>query len=395
MNLSRNIRLLYLFSALKMALFPMAIITLFWKDRIGLSLAQILLLQGCFSLATLLLEYPSGYISDRLGYRFSLSLAALIGVAGWSLYTVADSFAAVLAAELLLGVSFAFISGSDSALFFETLRADGREEEYARFDGRMTGWAQGGEAAGALFAGLLYAWYPLSPFLLQIAVWVAAWLVTRGMREPPGSAAVTSHSHLGAALQTCRYALVENRRLRATLLLATVLGVASFYPVWLIQPFMQECGVPLAWFGPIWAVANLTVALFSVLGQRFHYRLGERGLLYLYLALVLAGYLGLGLTHALWSFACYFMLTAMRGLQGPLLRHHLQRDSSRANRASILSLKSLGFRLLFVATGPPVGWLADRFGLATTFTLVGGLLLLFLLPLGHLFLATRAPTSAA
>ena len=100
----------------------MAVITLFWKDQIGLSLAQILLLQGVFSLATLLMEYPSGYLSDLLGYRFSLLLASALGVAGWGFYTVADSFAGVLLAEVLLGVSFAFISGADSALLFETLR---------------------------------------------------------------------------------------------------------------------------------------------------------------------------------------------------------------------------------------------------------------------------------
>ena len=61
--LAGNIRKLYIFSFLKMTLFPMAVITLFWKDRIGLSLAQIFLLQGVFSTATLLLEYPSGYLS--------------------------------------------------------------------------------------------------------------------------------------------------------------------------------------------------------------------------------------------------------------------------------------------------------------------------------------------
>jgi MFS family permease len=71
-NLYGNIRKLYLFSFLQMTLFPMAIITLFWKDHIGLSLTQILLLQSIFSVATLALDYPAGYISDRLGYRLSL-----------------------------------------------------------------------------------------------------------------------------------------------------------------------------------------------------------------------------------------------------------------------------------------------------------------------------------
>ena len=64
--LAINLPLLNAFAFLKMALFPMAIITLFWKDQIGLSLTEILLLQALFSVATVIMEYPSGYLSDRV-----------------------------------------------------------------------------------------------------------------------------------------------------------------------------------------------------------------------------------------------------------------------------------------------------------------------------------------
>jgi hypothetical protein len=37
--MTSNVLKLNIFSALKMMLFPMAIITLFWKDQIGLSLS--------------------------------------------------------------------------------------------------------------------------------------------------------------------------------------------------------------------------------------------------------------------------------------------------------------------------------------------------------------------
>src|ERR1039457_4012358 len=166
-----NIRKLYAFSFLQMTLFPMAIITLFWKDRIGLSLAQILLLQGILSIVMVVMEYPSGYISDRIGYRVSLTLASLLGMAGWGIYTIATSFALVMAAEILLGISLAFISGSDSALLYETLKQEGSEQNYARHQGRMSGYAQAGEALGAVFAGVLYAYAPVLPFVLQVGVW--------------------------------------------------------------------------------------------------------------------------------------------------------------------------------------------------------------------------------
>ena len=134
-----NILKLNIFAALKMMLFPMAIITVFWKDQIGLSLAEILLVNVFFSTANLVMEYPSGYVSDRLGYRRSLLIACGLALVGWCAYLFAENFWHVVGAELLLGVSHAFISGSDNALLYETLRAGGRTELYTRCDGRMAG----------------------------------------------------------------------------------------------------------------------------------------------------------------------------------------------------------------------------------------------------------------
>ncbi len=366
---SKNLPLLNIFAGLKMALFPMAIITLFWKDQIGLSLTDILLLQAIFSLATLVMEFPSGYMSDRLGYRFTLNLACLFGITGWTTYTLAGSFAGVLAAEIQLGISYAFISGADSALLYETLRHEGREEDYAKHDGRMTAWAQAGEAAGAIGAGALYAWFPLLPFFLQIAVWISALVVCRNLKEIPAAPRQTT-SHLREAWGVAQKAFVQSPGLRYSILFAALLGLTSFYPVWLIQPYMQSLNVPLAWFGPIWAVANLCVSFGSLVSHRIQYHLGARGTPLLLLALVIAGYAGLAFSQVMWGFVFYFLLTIMRGIQGPFLRLALQKQSERHERASILSLKSVVFRLGFVITGPLVGLLADRAGLSYCFLIL-------------------------
>ena len=384
-DLPGNIRKLYLFSFLQMTLFPMAIITLFWKDHIGLSLTQILLLQSIFSVATLALDYPAGYISDRLGYRCALNIASALGMAGWGIYIYADSFASVLVAEITLGMSLSFISGSDSALLYETLRAQGEERSYARHQGRMHGFAQAGEAAGAVLAGVIYAFEPRLPFILQVAVWGAGLLVTRQLVDTPRAHAAP-RSHLAEALATARYAFRENRHLRYTILLNMVLGIASFYPVWLIQPYMQHARVPVAWFGPVWAGANLTVALCALASHRLHNRLGDRGMILLFLGLVAVGYLGLGLAGGIWGFLFYYLLTCMRGLRGPMMLAHTQKESSSANRAATLSLQSVAFRLLFVVTGPLVGKLADQVGVGRSFYLLFYCFLITLPLLAMLFL---------
>jgi MFS family permease len=386
-SLRSNIVKLNIFAFLKMTLFPMAVITLFWKDHIGLSLTEILVLQGLFSLASVMVEYPSGYVSDRLGYRAALLIASLFGIMGWTAYFYADSFASVLMAELLLGVCYAFISGSDSALLFESLHADQREDQYARYDGRMTSWGQTGEAAGALFAGMMYAASPLLPFAMQIGIWVLAFGICLTLHESPADQGPAIQSHLAEAVSVCRYAWREKPAIRLTILFGTLLGLASFYTVWMIQPFMQQCRVPLAWFGPIWAGANLTIAAFSLLSHRFQYYLGIRGMCILFIILIVTAYSGLGFTAGLGSFAFYYLLTAMRGLQGPMIRHRLQQASARRNRASIQSLHSLSFRVGFIVTGPLIGMIADSWGLDGAFLLLAVAFAIVLPPTAKKFLA--------
>jgi MFS family permease len=383
--INSNILKLYAFSFLRMTLFPMAIITLFWKDRIGLSLADIMLLQGIFSITMVVMEYPSGYISDRIGYRTALNFAALLGIIGWGIYAWADSFSQVLVAEILLGISISFISGTDSALLFESLKADGQEQHYARHEGRMSGFGQIGEACGSIFAGLLYAAFPLLPFLIQVVVWVLALMLTCRLVEPQRRPKPTT-SHFAEAIKSTRYALLENKHLRYTILLNMVLGLASFYPVWLIQPYMQDGGVPITWFGPIWAVANLSVALFALASHRSHLKLGDRHMVLFFLLLIIAGYIGLGLVGGLWGFLFYYLLTSMRGLRGPMFLNHAQQEIPSANRAGILSLQSLAFRLSFVCTGPVVGMLADRVGVQRTFLLLCFVFAVVLPPVAWLFL---------
>jgi len=190
-----------------------------------------------------LLDYPAGYVSDRLGYRIALNIASLFGIVGWGIYTVAATFTHVMAAEIMLGISLSFISGSDSALLYETLRAEGKERLYARFEGRMNGFAQSGEALGALGAGVIYA-------AAHSSLFPPGGCLARRPLCNASDGGYKEGQHRGAPFTSCRgpsqarYALIDNRRLRYTILLGTLLGIASFFPVWANSTLHAPGGVP-------------------------------------------------------------------------------------------------------------------------------------------------------
>jgi len=106
----------------------------------------------------------------------------------------------------------------------------------------------------------------------------------------------------------------------------------------------------------------------------------------LYLVLIAAGYFGLGMIGGLWGFLFYYLLTSMRGLRGPMMLDLTQKECPSDNRAGILSLQTLCFRVMFVCTGPLVGRLADEAGVGRAFCYLLFAFLVVLPPLAFLFL---------
>jgi hypothetical protein len=145
-------------------------------------------------------------------------------------------------------------------------------------------------------------------------------------------------------------------------LLTIVLGLSSFIPVWLVPLYATDAGVPEAWIGPIWAVANYVVAIGSLLSHRLVTAFGLLPTLGACVALVTAGYTGLAASTGLFGFAWYFCLTAMRGVFGPALLHEENRLIPSSDRAGYISLRSLLFRLSFLALAPAVGVGVDAYG---------------------------------
>ena len=358
-----NPPLLVALSAFHFTIFPIPIITLFWRDHAGMSMTDIMVLQAIFGLAVVVVEFPSGYFADRAGYRLSVLMGAALWMVGWFAYTQGTTFAAIAVAEIILGAGNAFVSGADRALLWTSLDARGQTTRYLRWEGRLRASGQASEAASAAVGGWLYALHPRLPFWLQVPVSAASVLSALAMREAPRAAASVRHGHLRHAAAILRLALRDQPRLRAALLLNVALGMGTFLVLWLIQPLAHARGVPTAWFGPLWALAHVWLVGVSLSSARVVDALGRRAVLAACWLLIPAGYLGLLAGASAWGLAFYLCFMTVRGLQGPILAAVMQEDAPGEDRAAVLSLSQLAFRLAFVITGPPIGVLADRAGL--------------------------------
>ncbi|MGH7847099.1 MAG: MFS transporter [Candidatus Binatia bacterium] len=367
---SRNPALLVMASALRAALFPIPVITLFWKDEIGMSLSDIMVLQAIFGATTVLLEFPSGYVADRLGYRSALITGAAFWLLGWIAYAMGTTFPAMVVAEVILGIGLAFTSGADSALLFVSLQGN-HAPAYGSWEGRVRAGAQISEAVSSAIGGWLYSLAPRLPFWSQLPVALAGLGTVVATSEVAAARKGERIAHLARAWHIIRHALVRHPRLRSAMALSVALGLSTYVAVWLIQPLMQLRGIAPAWFGPLWAAAHLWLAAVSLSSARVAGAFGLRRTLLGCCLLAGASYLGLGMSVASVGIIFYLGLMTVRGLQGPILASVLQTDAPADDRASVLSLNTLLFRLVSVIVLPPIGGLADRLGIEFVLVLLG------------------------
>ena len=121
------------------------------------------------------------------------------------------------------------------------------------------------------------------------------------------------------------------------------------------------------WFGSAWAILQFSVGLFAINAYRIEALLGRRIALIVLILLAALGYILLSFFQALWAAVFLFIFYLVRGIDGPVLNDYINQCVSSEIRATVLSVKSLVGRVMFVCLGPLVGWVSDSYGLSAAF----------------------------
>ena len=104
--------------------------------------------------------------------------------------------------------------------------------------------------------------------------------------------------------------------------------------------------------------------------------LGRRNALTLLILLAAVAYLLLGWFDHYWAAGVLFVFYFVRGINGPVLNDYVNRCIEPDIRATVLSVKSLVGRMMFVVLGPIVGWVNDAYSLQVAFVFCGSVFLI-------------------
>ncbi len=323
---------------------------------------ELFVLKAIYSVAIVTMEIPSGWMADVWGRKKTLVLGSILGSAGFLIYSFSYGFWAFVIAEIILGIGHSFVSGADSAMLYDSLKADNKTNKYVREEGRITSAGNFAEAIAGVIGGLLAAISFRTPFYFQFAVAALAIPVAITMVEP--KIHTTEHVHsIKKLVKNIRDTFISNQNLRVAILLSAVTGTATLTFAWFVQPFFKAIDLPVELFGVFWTALNLTVGISSVFAYKFELFLGKKWSILFIIILLTAGYILSGIKVSYGGFVFLFMFYLVRGIATPILKNYINEHTASEVRATMLSVRNFVIRIAFAGIGPLLGWITDNISL--------------------------------
>ena len=363
-----NILSLYLIKIAKWFNLVMPVIVLFYQEN-GLSMQDIFLLKSIYSIAIVIMEIPSGYLADVWGRKKTLLLGAILGAIGFAMYSLSVGFFAFAIAEIVLGLGHSFISGADSAMLYDTLKANKQEKEYIKHEGWITSSGNFAEAIAGVLGGLIATISLRWPFFFQFGVAAIAIPAALFLKEPEAHV-----KKLTIGIRTIIHTVKSsftNPLLRAALLTSSFTGTASLTFAWFVQPYFQEAQLPVGLFGLMWTLLNLSVGVSSFFSYKVERWLGQRFSLFVIVICLSIGYFLAAIEISLVGIGFLFFFYLIRGIAHPILKDYINRYTEPEVRATILSIRNFIIRINFAIIGPILGYITDHISLNVAFAVTG------------------------
>lgn len=373
------------YSLFKDFAFFSAVLIPFFTDWGHITLFQVQLLQSWFSLWVFIFEVPTGALADKIGRKHSIALGSFIVACAVLIYGSLPSYPIFLLAEMLFALGYAFTSGADQALLYDTLKSEGREDDSKKMLGRADAIHLLGIGLAAPIGSLLATRLGINaPMYLSAIPLLTAALIGWSIKEPKihseGSESPKYLEIVRRGFGQIKHSLL----LRALALDSVMVSAAAYFVIWFYQPLLQRLGIPLIYFGYFHTLLlaveigiSSNFALFEKFFGRDHHYLRSSAIVTALSFILVAIYPSLVTVIILVVIGGGIGLTRATYLTAIASKHIGSRE-----RATVLSTLGMFRRLALVILNPLIGFIATG-SLSLAIFIVG------LLPLGALLVNHR------
>ena len=144
-----------------------AFLMLFFLEK-GIDFLEIGILYSIREITILIIEVPSGIISDALGRRKTLIVSFFVYILSFITFYFSQNYTAIVIAMMLFAFADAFRTGVHKAMIFQYLKINNWSSQKVDYYGHTRSWSQTGSAISSLLAAI-FVFYSESYDIIFIA----------------------------------------------------------------------------------------------------------------------------------------------------------------------------------------------------------------------------------
>jgi DHA3 family tetracycline resistance protein-like MFS transporter len=346
-----------------------------------LDLLQVNLVNATFFITLFVCEIPTGTFADVCGRKASYILSCVIISIGLAVYGFSATLGGFILAEVLIAIGRTFESGAFNAWFVDRLKHHGHETDLARLFSRGSITARSMTIIGSIIGASMATFQPASPWFLGAILLTVSALVGMTVHEeyraPRKFALRADLRAMGQRARSGSLHILHTHGLRL-LLLNTTVHVAMMQAInmyW--QPFFDP-DRKLAWMlGFLFAGIQVSAIGGNLLAPWLLRRVDSPE------QMITGAQIATGISVIACAWAGNFWLTVslfmlhevFRGSIDPIRKMYLHSRARSEDRATTESLESIAHHLGGTFGLVTSGIIAKHLGIATTWTLCGGLLI--------------------
>lgn len=351
----------------------------------GFSLWEIGLAESVYHIVSLFCEVPSGMAADLLGRRKTLLSGGVLTVTCNLLMAFAPNLFTICLAMGLNALAMTMFSGTFTALVYDSLKTEGREDEYIQVSANSSQISMLANAIGSL-ASLLKRFLGFAGFYLLSAAFEGVSTAALALMEEPivTAAQANREKHALRTLpEQFRQLVRDSLHVLHTCPMAVKLIASSALisvPSYLTKMFLQQRLVELGWPTELLFLPLLLGGLACVAGTEIGRRVRCRSMRRLYTACALLCGVGTLLVGAAPAWGGILGMMLVQGVLEVYLLHESQKLNDAIpsdQRATLISVDGMAYSLLMIPASPLVGAVGDAFGQAGAgLALLGGVIVL-------------------
>ncbi|PID29110.1 MAG: hypothetical protein CR982_03635 [Candidatus Cloacimonadota bacterium] len=364
----RNLKLLNIIYILKWFVLMLPVTVLFFTEN-GLNGEEILKLTSYYAVSIVIFEIPSGYLADLWGRKNSIVSGLILSLIG-TIFFLFPGYYYFLIAEIFLGVGASFISGCDSALFYDSLLSLKKESSFQKLISRYRSYGNFSEGFSGIAGGFIASYAVVYTVYGRILVLFIGVLISLLLVEPKVERIKTDR--LKNLFIVIKYALYDNKKVKWLILLGAVLGAVTLNMAWFSQFFFKHINLDPFYYGVIWAIMQFASGIYAILGLKFVNLIGKRNSMISLIVFIIVGFFGLSFSTNIFIGIIFILTTYfIRGINLPVLDYYIHNEVSSDKRATTLSIKSLMVRLIYSLFAPLYGYLIDKYSLSLSLQSAG------------------------